>query len=240
VRPPEFGTCSRCEHQRDGPVAVCWACATRSLISGAAPRCGVCDHPLVAGRCANYWCGRADRGFDVVWAIALHAGHLRSVIARYKYRGGREFGPVLGRIVAGYLDEHSPWFEEFELLTPCPGRPTRERPWDHMGAVVDAAAELAGECWPFDAGPDRCVVKSWPTTPLMAAGPPVSRRLWAACDLRPALSVPDPARVRGRQILVLDDVFTDGSTLREVALVLRDAGAAGVSGLVLARQPWRC
>ena len=59
--------------------------------------------------------------------------------------------------------------------------------------------------------------------------------LRAACDLRAALEVRDPSRVSGRRVLVVDDVFTDGSTLREVAGVLRGAGAAAVSGLVLAR-----
>lgn len=238
--PPGFGACSACVHRPNAPAALCWTCAQRRLVLVNRLRCDVCDQPLGGGRpCANYWCRRDDRGFDVVWAIAMHAGVLRAVLARYKYRGGRAWAQVLGRLIAGFLEEHSPWFEEFEVLTACPGCPSAERPWDHMALVLDAAASVAGDLWPFDTGPVRCVVKTAPTFPLMAMGSSSSRRLWAACDLRPALSVPDPGRVDGRQILVIDDVFTDGSTLREVALVLRKAGAAGVSGLVLGRQPWR-
>jgi predicted amidophosphoribosyltransferase len=37
---------------------------------------------------------------------------------------------------------------------------------------------------------------------------------------------------------VFDDVFTEGSTLREVARALLMAGAEEVAGVVLARQPW--
>lgn len=218
---------------------MCWACAQAALVTARGRRCSTCEQPLRAGACPNFWCGRPDRGFDVIWTIALHVGVLRRVIAAYKYRRASEWAGVLGRLVAGYLTEHAPWFEEFELIAACPGLPTPGRPWDHVGAIVDEAAAAAGELWPFDAGPVRCVVKTGATVPLMGAGAPASRRLWAACDLRPALTVPDPDRVRGRQILVVDDVFTDGSTLREVALALRDAGAAGVSGLMLARQPWR-
>jgi hypothetical protein len=105
--------------------------------------------------------------------------------------------------------------------------------------IVDAAALVAGDLWPFDTGPERCVVKTGPTSPLKAAGSPAARRLWAACELRAALAVPDAARVRDRRVLVVDDVLTDGSTLREVALALRGAGATAVSGLVMARQAWR-
>jgi predicted amidophosphoribosyltransferase len=48
--------------------------------------------------------------------------------------------------------------------------------------------------------------------------------------------VVDAAAVEGQRVLVYDDVFTCGLTLREIALALRRAGAVEVSGLVLARQ----
>lgn len=50
--------------------------------------------------------------------------------------------------------------------------------------------------------------------------------------------VPDPQAVAGRRILVFDDVLTDGFTIREVARRLREAGAAEVSEVVLAPQPF--
>ena len=236
--PPGFGSCGRCPYRQTGPVERCWACASAglaaTLLDGVA-RCSVCDQPLgEADACDNYWCRREDRGFDVVWALARHAGLLREVIARYKYRSAAGFGPVLGRMLAGYLLANSPCFEDIDLIVACPGRPPR----DHVVAIVDAAAECVGDLWAFDVGPRRCVVKRRPTVPMMTAGSPLSRRLWAACDLRPALVVPDRQRVAGQRILVVDDVFTDGSTLREVALALLAAGAVTVSGLVLARQPW--
>jgi predicted amidophosphoribosyltransferase len=254
---PGFGACARCPLLGSATAPQCWCCARDRLSALERPRCGVCDQtfpdrrveptgpadpvpfPVDACRCPNFWCGRDDRGFDVVWAVAQHREPLRQVIARYKYRGDQFWAVVLGRVLAGYLLEHSPWFEEFELVTSCPGVPTPDRPWDHMRAILAEAAASAGPLWPFDVGAPAAVVKTSPTVPLASLGSPASRRLWAACELRQALAVPEPARVEGRQVLVVDDVFTDGSTLREVSLALRDAGAVGVSGLVLARRPWR-
>jgi predicted amidophosphoribosyltransferase len=65
------------------------------------------------------------------------------------------------------------------------------------------------------------------------------RRHVASTVLRESLTVPDPSLVSNKNILVFDDVFTDGCTLREVARALLNAGAATVAGIVLARQPWR-
>jgi predicted amidophosphoribosyltransferase len=53
------------------------------------------------------------------------------------------------------------------------------------------------------------------------------------------LKVPSPELVSGRRVLVYDDVYTEGLTLRAVASSLRDAGAVEVSEIVLAREPYK-
>ena len=47
-----------------------------------------------------------------------------------------------------------------------------------------------------------------------------------------------PAIVRGKRVLVYDDVYTEGLTPREVARALLGAGAVEVAEIVLARQPY--
>jgi predicted amidophosphoribosyltransferase len=78
-----------------------------------------------------------------------------------------------------------------------------------------------------------------------AATTPFRGKTWqrryeiAESEIRPALNVVSPKRVKDRRVLVYDDVYTEGLTLRAVARALRDAGAAEVSEVVLARQPYR-
>ena len=47
-------------------------------------------------------------------------------------------------------------------------------------------------------------------------------------NLRGAFTVVDPAAVAGREVLLVDDIYTTGATARECARVLRQAGAAKV------------
>jgi predicted amidophosphoribosyltransferase len=65
------------------------------------------------------------------------------------------------------------------------------------------------------------------------------RREISEGELRESLRVPDPGSVAGKRILIVDDVFTEGFTIREVARALRAAGAVTVSEIVLAREPWK-
>jgi ComF family protein len=54
-------------------------------------------------------------------------------------------------------------------------------------------------------------------------------------NLRKAFAMRNNTKVRGKHLLLLDDVMTTGSTLHECALVLREAGAASVRAITVAR-----
>jgi predicted amidophosphoribosyltransferase len=53
--------------------------------------------------------------------------------------------------------------------------------------------------------------------------------------VRGAFEVRKREAVKGKRILLIDDVFTTGATVQECACVLREAGASEVQALTLAR-----
>ena len=55
-------------------------------------------------------------------------------------------------------------------------------------------------------------------------------------NVRGAFRLVPGAQVRGKHLLLIDDVATTGSTLEECARVFKASGASGVKALVLARQ----
>ena len=58
-------------------------------------------------------------------------------------------------------------------------------------------------------------------------------------NLRGAFFVPDPARVRDRNVLLIDDIYTTGATARACSLALTRAGAASVWVATAARAQRR-
>jgi predicted amidophosphoribosyltransferase len=241
--PAGIGECRSCAYLGPaGTPTICFDCARATVQPLAEDACGVCDQAVgEGGRCGNILCSWpvARRYFDWNFAIAMRSGVLLSAINRYKYLQARGWESVFARLLVGLLEKHSPDFDWFDAIIPSPTVVEPPR-YDHTrGVIVQAMQERGGDDWPFDISVPGLIVKTRATPSMVEAGGWSARRAVAEGPLREALEIPDPNRVREKAILVYDDVFTDGFTLREVARCLRRAGARNVCGVTLARQPWR-
>lgn len=233
-----FGNCGKCAYRDvsrgQGRVEVCAACASESFASVAADHCDVCCHALNAnGECHNYLCDWGSRGFTRTHAIALYSGRLAGKIKAYKYDGFTGWATIFGRVLASFIAAHPEDFERYDYVIPSPtftGKGGRD--FDHTGLVVERAADEANEPERFRSD----LIYKTAATESQVGARWRKRKEIAETQLRASLHVPDPDLVKGKRILVYDDVFTIGFTMREVALALKAAGAKEVAGIVLARQ----
>lgn len=222
---------------------MCYRCASATFERVSYP-CPVCTREMSEpnATCGNPLCTTESRAIDRIAAVAVKTGPIDAQIKRLKYEAKVGWATIFGRIVLGYLDQHrTP--SDFDLIVANPTYvgPGATRTVRHTELVIEAAAEedLLGR-WPFDTAEPRAVVKRGPTPPSAAPGTNYWSKVAAADALLEVLDVPEPARTRGRRVLVYDDVCTTGHQLDRVARVLRDKGGAErVEGLVLARTPYR-
>jgi predicted amidophosphoribosyltransferase len=250
---PGFGRCPRCPYLTGGSVALCFRCARRTMEPLADPtlRCEVCDQTFPDGssECGNPVCrmDEDDRYFIWNFAIAMRTRWLKTAINDYKYNGRRAWAAIFGRILIGFLGANEVFKDiEVDLIVGNPAYtgPGATRSWDHVHEILAAAdreqdmkAWIGG--WELDLEDPPAVIKTAATPSMVDLGTAAERRRHAQTTLRGALVVPDPGRTRGKTIVVFDDVFTGGWTLREVARALIvQGGAAAVYGVSLSRQPF--
>jgi predicted amidophosphoribosyltransferase len=100
---------------------------------------------------------------------------------------------------------------------------------------LEALAARVGPAWPVE--PDL-VVKTAETPGMTGLGW-AARQGVARGPLRRSQAPGRDGGLEGSRVLVLDDVFTEGGTMQQVAEVLRRMGASDVAGLVLARPVWQ-
>ncbi len=208
-----------------GVCPACWV----SPPPVVPPACPTCALPLPRGeRCPD--CSGRARGAlpDGAAAAWLYGGRTVRLHRLLKFQGDlRLAGPLAERMARAHLLAGLP---PPDLVVPVPPDPSRSRGRGRVPSLL--ARHVAGRLGrPLLPGALRKVRP----TPSQATAPGRAER---ETNLRGAFHAREEA-VRGRSILVVDDVATTGSTLREAVRALRAGRAALVATLVLARTPRR-
>jgi predicted amidophosphoribosyltransferase len=237
--PAGFGHCGECAYFQTGSTSICYRCACAGMEPLAKHRCEICDQITDSDLiCGNPLCGRDidKRGFTCVFAIAMKTGVLDNALKDYKYRNRWGWGVIFGRVVVGYLNANPDIFRRFDLIIPSPTyTDTGGCKTDHTADVLHRA-QVEDKSWPFRFD---IMSRALATDRLAGVERFGDRAVLAETQIRDALHVDKPRAVGQKAVLVYDDVFTDGLTMREVAYKLKAADARLVVGLVLARQPFR-
>lgn len=162
-----------------------------------------------------------------VRSIAVYSLNIREAVLRVKFGGQAP----LARSLSRYMTDHYHRFypaDAFQSILPVPLHPKRLREREFNQCVLLARPLAARLGVPLDLDGVERVRHTLP----QSASTEADRRK----NLRGAFCVRRPERLKGRSILLLDDVYTTGATLEELALSLLSAGARRVSGLTLARS----
>ena len=213
----------------DSTPYVCDACWDQiAPISGQ--RCSHCDQPFVS-RLPDWWppshrcqtCLEQPPVYERAWTLYPYIPPLQQVICTFKYRN--VFG--LAKPLAALMVRALPKQPEVDLIVPVPLHPSRLRAREFNQSLL-----LADSLGRYLRLPVSCadVVRRVATEPQMSLTRQARLR-----NLRRAFQVRNAQAFAGRRLLLIDDVFTTGTTLNECAKALLSAGVASVSALTLAR-----
>lgn len=143
---------------------------------------------------------------------------VRSSLLRFKFSGQRGYAKSYGRLLAMKLQRMG--WDDTDMLTYIPISRRRKftRGYDQTQLLAEAVAEELG--LPLT----TAVKKIRHTKPQSSLGDAAHRR----ANILGAYQVIDPVAVKGKRILLLDDIVTTGATAAECARVLLTAGAKEV------------
>ncbi len=182
--------------------------------------CELCGRPSLrpGARCRD--CAGRDLHFDLARQAVQFEAVVRRAVHRFKYSGCRS----LGRPLAGLIAEQLHWASGATAVTWVPPSPERVRSsgTDHGKVLAELVAGSLGR----PAVPMLARVRK--TAPQMKLDP-AARRTNLAGAFRATLCPP-------AEVLVVDDVFTTGSTASEAGRALKAAGARRVIVLSAARS----
>ncbi len=168
-------------------------------------------------------CLRIERPFERAVAYGSYEGALRELIHLLKYDGVRPAARVLGRMLAESVAGLERAFEqETVLVIPVPlfKAKRRQREFNQAELIARAALQLLGPRFRLVTD----ILQRTRDTHSQIGLTSHQRRE----NLRGAFAVACAQEVTGREVLLVDDVYTTGTTATECARVLRKAGASRV------------
>ena len=179
--------------------------------------CVICGQP-----CANgYACRRHALPYEALDCVLWRRGAVARLIDDYKFHRVRAASGVLARI----LDELLPEYDASTVVVPVPTAPAniRKRGYDHILLIAQQFARRRG------LRVERPLVRQTNVTQHYARSAAERRKqaqqFFRACGVR--ADVP---------YLILDDIFTTGSTIAAAAQTLRAAGARDIRVGIVARH----
>jgi ComF family protein len=208
--------CSKCWRETRifiGRETICWKCGIQS--SGSVPE----------ERREEVRCRRCDElEFTLARACGVYEGALRASVLTLKHQPD-----ICGRLIELLVATQARHpLNKATMIIPVPLHAEREKARGFNQAALLAHKLADASRLPFD---NVSLARTSHTERHRAGMDATDRRK----TVDKAFHVVHPALVRGESVLLVDDVFTTGATVSSCAKILKEAGAAEVFVLTVAR-----
>lgn len=225
---PSF--CKICRALLESPAekVLCRACLDK-ITPHRAPFCPSCGRffegagePHLCSACLN-----EAPPFSMHRSCARYGGGLKDTLLLFKYRRYRVLGPNLAEFVSEALKKEDGLWWGVDVIVPVPLH--RRRRWERGFNQAEVLARELGRIRriPVETRALKKVKNVPPQTSLEHA----ERK----SNVRDAYRMDKADRIRDKVVLLVDDVYTTGSTLRECAAVLKEAGVKDVRAVTAAQ-----
>jgi ComF family protein len=225
-------TCVVCKNRLGDTLAVdnivcaqCWSKIKRNL----PPFCHSCGRHLEASKfikniCLS--CLKKQPHFDRAFSPCIYEGVIKELIHELKYKNKDYLGRTLAKLMTDFINEYNLPMECLDLIVPIPLHKTRLREREFN------QAEILGEYIAKDFNKNflsnNLIRHRYTKTQTELEN---KERL---LNVKDSFSVRDATAIKGKNILLVDDVLTTQATSSEAAYTLKKAGANIVFVLSLA------
>jgi len=203
----------------------CWQGIKRNV----PPLCIICGREI-RGTAINksicLSCQTQRFSFDRVLSPCSYEGVMRELIHKFKYQNKSYLSPFLVRLLIDFIYQQHIALDDFDLVMPIPLHKIRLREREFNQAEF-LAKQIARE---FSLSLSS--TNLWRKHHRQAQMELSEEKRWD--NIKGCFALHDPEEVKGKNVLLIDDVITTGATCQEAASMLKAAGVGIVFVLTLA------
>lgn len=219
--------CVNCHALVSEAAALCSDC-WRAIEFITEPQCELCGFPFDfnAGRgvlCAA--CNQDPPAFNKAISIFKYSDESKSLILKLKYKDQLHLAQFFARLIANKLQD----LYEYRLVIPVPlhAKRMRQRLYNQSALIASQVAKIAK----LDFLPNVLMKTRYDIPQSHLSGQ--QRRI----NVLRSFAVKDEGRqsIEGKNLILIDDVYTTGSTVNECSKALKKAGCAKILVITVAR-----
>lgn len=165
------------------------------------------------------------RNVDKCLSPLYYHGSVKDSLHRYKFSGATAYADIYSEFIVKCIDENQ---ISCDIITwvPLSRKRLRERGYDQAKLMADELSRLCGiSCC-------RLLKKTRNNPAQSGTGSAEKRR----ANVSGVYTAVDTEKIRGKSILIVDDIVTTGATLSECGRMLMSAGAGEVKAVTVARK----
>lgn len=203
----------------------CWSAINKN----APPFCHSCGRHLEKKSFAKNICPKCLRQnlhFDRAFSPCVYEGVIKELIHSFKYKGKDYLGAPLSRLMIQFIKEYSLPIKYMDSIVALPLHTVKIREREFNQAEI-LSAHIAKE-FNKDILRNNLVRHKFTRTQTELEA---EERF---SNVKGSFSLKDPEGIKGKNLLLVDDVLTTGATASEAAAILKGAGANIVFVLTLA------
>jgi len=220
------GICASCKGASAAGAMLCAACLDRLLALEKRAACWQCATPIAEPGAPCPFCQRKGvPHYDHILRLGVFDGPLQDLIHAFKYQGRWAAGEYLAERLLAH-QRISDLVASAEVLVPVPLHLFRQFRRGYNQATVIARYLAKSRHKPLARPLSR--VRHTPTQ----TG--IHSRQKRFDNVRDAFRLRNTRCIKGKRVLVIDDVMTSGATLQTVARALSVAKPASLDALILA------
>ncbi|WP_058485998.1 ComF family protein [Defluviitalea phaphyphila] len=188
--------------------------------------CQKCGKPIdnIEERNTCFDCIKYPPIYDKGWALLVYEGIVRDMIYRFKYGGHKEYAVYLGVLMANKIKNEN-IKEKFDLIIPIPMHLKKKRirgynQSEELAKIISKQLKI-----PIDITILTRIKETKPQSGLS-----ITQR---KNNLKKAFKIKQNTDLKGKKILLIDDIYTTGSTINTCANILKKKGVKKVCFLSL-------
>lgn len=204
------------------PARFCPQCLA-SINRITLPQCPVCGNLLSSGKSVCEDCAEKNHNFSAIASWAEYTDPLRSAIHAFKYKNDLGLGDLFACYLVDLLKQKK---YQFNVIVPVPLSNSRRRKRGFNQSLLLARPISLYFHIPLAVNALRRIKETDSQVHLNAMERETNME-GAFCG--------NPATLKGKDVLLVDDIITTGATMNHCASSLLTAGARSVYGISLAK-----